>query len=47
MEKLTEKKSSQDKMVDYVFKFVLGSIIFTALMNLALNIFVVYKIVTK
>lgn len=47
MEKLAEKKSSQAKIVDYVFKLVLGSIIFTALMNLALNFFVVYKIVTK
>ena len=47
MEKLEEKKSSQDKMYDYAFKFMLGSIIFATLVNLALSIFVVFKIVNK
>ena len=47
MEKLEEKNVSRDKIVDYAFKFVLGSVVLLALANLAFNIFMVYHIVNK
>ena len=51
MEKLKEKNISQaekeDKVLDYAFKFALGSTVFTAVIGFALTAYVVFLIVNK
>ena len=51
VEKLKEKNSSQaekeDKVLDYAFKFSLGSTVFAALFSIALTIYMVFIIVNK
>lgn len=51
MENLKEKNSSQaekeDKMLDYAFKFSLGSTVFAALFGVALTVYMVFLIVNK
>lgn len=51
MEKSNEKILSQtkrkDNVLDYVFKFTLGSTVFAALIGVALTIYVVCLIVNK
>ena len=51
VEKLKEKNSSQaekeDKVLDYAFKFSLGSTIFAAIFGVALMIYMVFLIVNK
>ena len=51
VENLKEKNSSQaekeDKVLDYAFKFSLGSTIFAAIFGVALMIYMVFLIVNK
>ena len=51
MEKSNEKKLPQvekeDKVLDYAFKFSLGSTIFAAIFGVALMIYMVFLIVNK
>lgn len=51
MEKAKEENFSQpgkeDKVLDYAFKFALGSTVFAALFSIALTIYMVFIIVNK